>query len=36
MDKQIEISKSGYMLCDAYSSEEENSGEKIQNIFVML
>lgn len=33
MDKQIEISKSGYMLCDAYSSEEENSGEKIQNIF---
>ena len=35
MDKQIEISKSGYMLCDAYSSEEENSG-KIQNIFVML
>ena len=27
MDKQIEISKSGYMLCDAYSSEEENLGK---------
>ncbi|MDE8124702.1 AlwI family type II restriction endonuclease [Erysipelothrix rhusiopathiae] len=33
MDKPLEISSSGYMLCEAYKSDSENSGEKIQNIF---
>lgn len=35
MDKPIEISVSGYELCNAYNDEEDdNSGEKIQNIFL--
>lgn len=33
MNKPIEISSSGYMLCDAYEVDSDNSGEKIQNIF---
>ena len=34
LDHKIEISSSGHMLCDAYNSETENSGEKIQKIFL--
>ena len=34
MDKPIEISPSGHVLCDAYASTSENSGEKIQKIFL--
>ena len=35
MEKPIEISQTGHMLCDAYSgSENDNSGEKIQKIFL--
>lgn len=34
MDSPIEISQSGYMLCDAYNNPTENSNEKIQNIFL--
>lgn len=34
MDKRIEISSSGHMLCDAYLDTSENSGEKIQKIFL--
>ena len=35
MDKPIEISKTGHMLCDAYlENENSNSGEKIQKIFL--
>lgn len=34
IDKKIQISSCGHMLCDAYSSEEENSGQKIQNVFL--
>ena len=35
MDKPIEISQTGHMLCDAYlENENSNSGEKIQKIFL--
>lgn len=34
MDKKIEISTSGHILCDAYSENTDNSGEKIQKIFL--
>ena len=35
MEKPIEISQTGHMLCDAYSgNENDNSGEKIQKIFL--
>lgn len=34
MDKKIEISSSGHMLCDAYLENTDNSGEKIQKIFL--
>ena len=34
MNKKIEISTCGHMLCDAYESGEENSGQKIQNVFL--
>lgn len=34
MNKPIEISQSGYMLCDSYNETSENSKEKIQNIFL--
>lgn len=34
MNKKIEISSCGHMLCDAYRSDEENSGQKIQNVFL--
>lgn len=34
MDKKIEISTSGHMLCDAYYENTDNSGEKIQKIFL--
>lgn len=33
MDKPVEVSSSGHMLSDAFDSEADNSGEKIQNIF---
>lgn len=33
-DMKIEISSSGHMLCDAYNSSSDNSGEKIQKIFL--
>lgn len=33
-NKKIEISESGHMLCDAYSDLIENSGDKIQKIFL--
>lgn len=33
-DKKIEISSSGHMLCDAYLNPSDNSGEKIQKIFL--
>ena len=36
MNEPIEMSPSGYMLCDAFelsSNDDDNSGEKIQNIF---
>lgn len=34
MNKKIEISTCGHMLCDAYRSEEEDAGKKIQNVFL--
>ncbi len=34
MDRRIEISSSGHMLCDAYLDTSGNSGEKIQKIFL--
>lgn len=34
MNTSIEISQSGYMLCDAYNEITESSNEKIQNIFL--
>lgn len=34
MNKKIEISTCGHMLCDAYESDEENKGQKIQNVFL--
>lgn len=34
MNKKIEISSSGHMLCDAYTNPNDNSGEKIQKIFL--
>lgn len=34
MNEKIEISSSGHMLCDAYMNNIDNSGEKIQKIFL--
>lgn len=34
MNKKIEISSSGHMLCDAYLDNSENSVDKIQRIFL--
>ncbi len=34
MYRKIEISSSGHMLCDAYLENRDNSGEKIQKIFL--
>lgn len=34
MNMKIELSTCGHMLCDAYSSDEDNTGKKIQNVFL--